>query len=136
MSAEDAEAKSKLLCTTYWTAKEVASLLRVSDASVYRMAEEDVSMPCLIIGRGALKPDSLGRRARGQIRFPVERLLSWLRSKEQGFGRPRRSRELTLPSPQPPGSVEPTSPNGRQRAQARAQKRAAGTNPCLPGASP
>ena len=55
---------------TYLTPSQVADLLQVSTKSVLRWALADASMPVLKIG--------------GTVRFPRERLLTWLRSQEQG----------------------------------------------------
>lgn len=63
----------------YLTITEAAELLRVSSKTLARWAKADMSMPVLRIG--------------AVTRFPQERLLTWLRSKEQGLGKPRRSRE-------------------------------------------
>lgn len=61
----------------YLTASEVGDLLRLSPKSVFRLAASDPSMPTL--------------RLNGKtIRWPRERLLVWLRQREQGPGRPRR----------------------------------------------
>ncbi len=58
----------------YLTAEQVAQMLQVSEKSVYRWALADPTMPALRIG--------------GTVRFPRERLLRWLREREQG--RPTR----------------------------------------------
>lgn len=60
----------------YLTVDEVAELLRVSPATVYRLAKNDATLPVL--------------RLSGLMRFPRERLARWLRDREQGQGRPRR----------------------------------------------
>lgn len=54
----------------YLTAAQVADLLQVSPKTVYRLAKADPSLPTLEIG--------------GVVRFPRERLLRWLRAREQG----------------------------------------------------
>src|SRR6266404_4833318 len=54
----------------YLTATQVADLLQVHPATVYRLASADATMPALRIG--------------GAVRFPRERLLRWLRDREQG----------------------------------------------------
>ncbi|PYM42239.1 MAG: hypothetical protein DME12_08225 [Candidatus Rokuibacteriota bacterium] len=54
---------------------EVAEVLRVSAPTVYRLAKRDPTLPVL--------------RLPGLMRFPRERLLRWLRDREQGQGRPR-----------------------------------------------
>ena len=60
----------------YLRAEDVAELLQVSKSSVFRMAKRDKTMPALVIG--------------GIVRFPRERLLLWLRQREQGsVPRPR-----------------------------------------------
>jgi excisionase family DNA binding protein len=60
----------------YLTAENVAALLQISRASVFRMAKRERTMPALVLG--------------GVVRFPKERLLLWLRQREQGaVPRPR-----------------------------------------------
>ncbi len=54
----------------YLTAAQVAELLQVSSKTVYRLVKADASLPTLEIG--------------GVVRFPCERLLRWLRDREQG----------------------------------------------------
>jgi excisionase family DNA binding protein len=63
---------------TYLTVDEVAALLRVSRATVYRLVGADPTLPVLPLP--------------GLLRFPRERFLRWLRDREQGRGRPRRAR--------------------------------------------
>ncbi len=71
----------------YLTPAQVAAMLQVNIKSLYRWATEDPSMPCLRIGT--------------KVRFPKERLLAWLRSREQG--RPRtRHQVLASAKPAPP----------------------------------
>jgi excisionase family DNA binding protein len=73
----------------YFTADQVGELLQVSGKSVYRWASEDPSMPTLRIG--------------ATVRFPKDRLLAWLRSREQGQGRPRTRHQVLAPAkPAPP----------------------------------
>jgi excisionase family DNA binding protein len=59
----------------YLLPAEVAALLKVSRKSIYRWVQEDPTMPALKIGR--------------VVRFPRERFLDWLASREQGL-RPMR----------------------------------------------
>jgi excisionase family DNA binding protein len=66
----------------YLTVPEVARLLRVSVASVYRLASADPTFPVL--------------RLPGVMRFPRARLEKWLREHEQGQGRPRGIRSQVL----------------------------------------
>ena len=61
---------------TYLDARDVAAILKVSPKSVFRWAAQDPTMPALRIG--------------GTVRFPRERLLRWLRDREQGH--PTRGR--------------------------------------------
>ena len=61
----------------YMTIHETAELLRVSTKTLVRWVKADPSLPCLRIG--------------GVVRFPQERLLVWLRSKEQGVGKAKRT---------------------------------------------
>lgn len=60
----------------YLRPEEVAELLRLSVKSVYRLAAEDPELPVLKLGR--------------TVRFPRERLLKWLKDREQGPGRAGR----------------------------------------------
>lgn len=64
----------------YLTIEQLAALLQVSQKSVYRWASTDLSMPVLRIGR--------------TVRFPKERVLRWLRSREQGPGRGKQPEKL------------------------------------------
>jgi len=57
----------------YLTATQVSELLQVDESTVYRWALSDVTMPVLRIG--------------GVVRFPRERLLTWLGAREQGSRR-------------------------------------------------
>ena len=60
----------------YWTADDVAGTVQVSRSTVFRWAKSDPTMPVLAIG--------------GVLRFPRERLLVWLRTRERGsIARPR-----------------------------------------------
>jgi len=52
----------------YLTADDVAAMLRLSAKSVYRLAKRDPTFPQL--------------KLMGSVRFPRERLLRWLRSRE------------------------------------------------------
>ena len=68
----------------YLTVDEVAEVLRVSAPTVYRLAKRDPTLPVL--------------RLPGLMRFPRERLLRWLRDREQGQGRARGiGRQVTVP---------------------------------------
>jgi excisionase family DNA binding protein len=60
----------------YLTAEEAAELLRRSAKSVYRLVKLEPSMPALKLGGGVI--------------FPRERLLKWLRDREQGRAHPMR----------------------------------------------
>jgi excisionase family DNA binding protein len=65
----------------YLRAEDVAEMLQISRASVFRMAKRERTMPALTIG--------------GIVRFPRERLLLWLRQREQGSApRPRPLRPV------------------------------------------
>ena len=68
----------------YLTADQVGELLQASPKSVYRWAKQDPSMPMLRIG--------------ATVRFPRERLLAWLRAREQGQGRPRTRHQVLAPA--------------------------------------
>lgn len=68
----------------YLTLPEVAELLRLSPKSVYRLAQEPTFPVLKLPG---------GRNA--TLRFPRERLLRWLRDREQGR---RLTRNQLLPS--------------------------------------
>ena len=77
---------TSLEAPSYLTAAQVADMLQVHEATVYRWAATDATMPVLKLG--------------GTVRFPRERLLKWLRDREQG--RPRIRRQvLSAPNPAP-----------------------------------
>jgi hypothetical protein len=63
----------------YWTFPEFAVVVRVSDKSLYRLAKNDPTFPCIRIG--------------ASLRIPKERALKWLRDREQG-ARPRKLRAV------------------------------------------
>jgi hypothetical protein len=73
----------------YWKAAEASAYSTFSTKMLYRLADEDPSMPCLRVGRS--------------VRFPRDRFIAWLRSREQGAGRPRR---LAVVPPVPRGEAE------------------------------
>ena len=73
-------------CEQYLTVPEVAGLLQVSTKSISRWAKEDPTMPVLRIG--------------GSVRFHKERLLRWLKAREQGAGRSKRLQEPLNPDEQ------------------------------------
>ncbi len=73
----------------YLTAAQIAELLQVSEKSVYRWAAGDPAFPMLKIG--------------GTVRFPRERVLRWLREREQGFGRPRMRKPVLAVTKSGPG---------------------------------
>ena len=83
MKPERTDVKSKLTQTgslplrEYVTFDEVAELLQVSKKTLCRWAKKDPSLPVL--------------RIEGTVRFPREKLLRWLRAREQGPGQARRS---------------------------------------------
>jgi hypothetical protein len=64
----------------------VAEILAINLPTVYRLAA-DPTCPVIRLGPGL--PDKRGR-VRGSLRFPKERFLGWLKSREQGRGRARR----------------------------------------------
>ena len=72
----------------YLTVDAVAHLLQVTTTTVTRMVASDPTMPCLRLGRRTL-------------RFPRERLLVWLRTREQGPAARPRARRLTLSAAKP-----------------------------------
>jgi excisionase family DNA binding protein len=57
--------------TVYWSAHDLARELRVHPSTVYRLAAANADLPQLHLG--------------GVVRFPRERVLTWLRRRE---GRP------------------------------------------------
>jgi excisionase family DNA binding protein len=71
----------------YLTPDDVAALLKVSRKSVLRWARDDATMPVLHIG--------------GTVRFPRERLLRWLRDREQGIARARQAGKQVHGAAQP-----------------------------------
>jgi len=83
----------------YLTAGQIAELLQVSEKSVYRWAAGDPTFPMLKIG--------------GTVRFPRERLIHWLRKREQGFGRPGMRKRVLAAAKSRPGDAVP----GRRERQ-------------------
>ncbi len=59
----------------YLTPDQVAELLQVASKTIYDWARKDPTMPVLRIGHA--------------VRFPRERLMQWLRDREQGRARTR-----------------------------------------------
>jgi predicted DNA-binding transcriptional regulator AlpA len=55
---------------TYDKADDIGKLVKLSDKSIYRLAKEDPTFPCVKIG--------------GSLRFPRERVLRWLAQRTQG----------------------------------------------------
>jgi excisionase family DNA binding protein len=104
LSADDLAALTRAgaeLCEAakYITPEELAAWLKCSKKSVYRLAEQDPTVPVLRLGR--------------LVRFPRERLERWLASREQGRGRGPR-----LPKPLPVPSQVPMPTRVRRRAMA------------------
>jgi excisionase family DNA binding protein len=64
------ELTPELTQAAYLTAVQVGKMLQLSAKSIYRLANDDPTMPMLKIG--------------GTVRFPKERLERWLRDREQG----------------------------------------------------
>lgn len=56
----------------YWTLKEFAHVVRLSDKSIYRLLEQDTSFPRMRIG--------------GSVRIPRERASQWLADRTKGDG--------------------------------------------------
>ena len=74
--AAPAQARVQAAGPLYFSADDVAAMLQVSRSTVFRWAKQDPTMPVLAIG--------------GVVRFPRERLLVWLRTRERGsVARPR-----------------------------------------------
>ena len=65
----------------YLTPKQLARLLQVSVKTIYRWVEQEPTMPAL---------------RSGAVRFQKDRILAWLRSREQGPGRRRQSQKQML----------------------------------------
>jgi predicted DNA-binding transcriptional regulator AlpA len=59
----------------YWTPQQFASVVQLSVASISRLISRDPSFPAVRIG--------------GAVRIPRDRVLRWLRDREQGQARPR-----------------------------------------------
>lgn len=59
---------------TYLVAEEVAVLLRVTVKALYRLVDSEPTFPVLRLGRGP----------RARLRFPQQRLETWLRQRERG----------------------------------------------------
>jgi hypothetical protein len=78
----------------YLTPEEVAGMLRfASVTSVYRLAKSEPTLPVLRTGAGK----------NAHILFPRERLLKWLRDREQGAPRMRKQ-VLSHSNPAPNGA--------------------------------
>ncbi|MEO7862145.1 MAG: helix-turn-helix domain-containing protein [Nitrospirales bacterium] len=76
----------------YLTGEQLAATLQVSVKTIWRWAKLDPTMPTLVFAR--------------TVRFPRERLMRWLRAREQGSGRGKQIEQL-LPSPsQPTETIE------------------------------
>ncbi len=78
----------------YYTPAEVAEMLKVSEKSIYRWADQDPTMPCVRFqppGPPKIVRDKKGRtrRAPATVRFPREPLERWLRARTQGAARTR-----------------------------------------------
>jgi excisionase family DNA binding protein len=69
----------------YLTAEDVGALLKLSPKSIYRLAKDDPTLPMLKLG--------------GAVRFPKDRLLKWLRDREQGRSRGRPAQGSAHASP-------------------------------------
>ncbi len=79
----------------YLRADDVAAMLQVDEKTIYRWASTDPTMPVLRIG--------------GVVRFPRARLERWLRDREQGPARARRSASPVRLLDNPAPSKEPRS---------------------------
>ena len=107
----------------YLTPADVSMLLQVSLKSVYRWVSQEPSMPAIWLGRPGGP-----RKHGGTLRFPRQRLLFWLRSKEQGQPRPR-FREPLSAAPQLPVNTaigpESAGPSVRSAVRSHANGRPA-----------
>ncbi len=81
----------------YLTTSQVSEMLQVSSKTIYRWALSDPTFPALKIA--------------GIVRFPRERLLRWLREREQG--RPTRS-QVRSPRKCAPQEDAPAGGKGQQ----------------------
>jgi excisionase family DNA binding protein len=66
----------------YFTAEQLGEMLQVDTSTVYRWAQRDPTMPAARIG--------------GTVRFHRERVLHWLRDREQGSARPVRAMRRSM----------------------------------------
>jgi hypothetical protein len=74
----------------YLTAEEVAGMLRFDSVkSVYRLAKSEPTLPVLRTGAGK----------NAHVLFPRERLLKWLRDREQGRAHPMRQQMFPPANP-------------------------------------
>ncbi len=87
---------------TYLTAGQVGVMLQLSAKSIYRLAKQDPTFPQLKLA--------------GSVRFPRERLMRWLRDREQGPGRqranalsPLRAHHRKMDPTRESGRLEPTT---------------------------
>jgi Helix-turn-helix domain len=80
----------------YLTPEEVAGMLRFDSVkSVYRLAKSEPTLPVWRTGAGK----------NAHILFPRERLLKWLRDREQGRAHPMRQQVLSHSNPAPNGAA-------------------------------
>ena len=71
-----AESDSANTTPAYLTAAQLADLVQVDTATVYRWAQTEPTLPTLRIG--------------GVVRFNREKVLAWLEAHESGWAKPRR----------------------------------------------
>jgi excisionase family DNA binding protein len=83
------------LLPVYLTPEQVAKMLQLSAKSLYRLAKSDPTLPMIRLGRGK----------NASVRFPRERLLKWLRDREQGRAHPMRQQVLAHSNPAKNGAA-------------------------------
>ncbi len=75
----------------YLTVEQVSTIVQLSKKTIYRLVKADPTLPALVLG--------------GSVRFPRERLLRWLRDREQGQP-PSRRQVHSIAKPAPDHAVD------------------------------
>jgi hypothetical protein len=73
----------------YWSVEELAAFVGVPKKSIYRWPAQYPTLPVLVMGTGK----------RRTLRFPIDRVVRWLRDQEQGRPSPQRLHSSPKPAP-------------------------------------
>jgi hypothetical protein len=76
---------STLPAPAYWNAEQLASYLNRPVKTVYKWPDTYPDMPCVKLGRVKM--------------FPIERVIAWLRTQEQGRRSRQKKRAASNPTP-------------------------------------